>query len=230
MTAIDSSESGFGFLTGDDLWYSEPPTVRVWEPNREAVVLGRGGNPERDCFTQACLEDRIPLLRRTTGGGAVFLSPGVLCMGILLHRTFLDPHRYYRPILHAIQTALEPVTGPGLSIRGISDLAMDEKKILGATLAIRRQGVLFLASLLLTDLRGRAERYLKIPARQPDYRAGRSHTGFLIDWDLRDRKEQVRTVLTHALNRLAHAPFTDERTPAEVENPEPVERVAVPDA
>jgi lipoate-protein ligase A len=210
MNVLDAVGNGFGSITGDDMWRSVPPAVRVWEPDRELIVLGRGGNPDRDCHVETCELDGIPIVRRTTGGGAVFLGPGILCIGLLLPRNEIDPHGYYRPVLKALMTVLGSLGLRRVSSKGVSDLAVGNKKIFGSTLAIRRSGVLFLASLILTDIRDRAEKYLKLPARQPEYRANRSHREFLVSWDLRDRIGSIREEILEELNRsISRSPAFD---------------------
>jgi lipoate-protein ligase A len=53
------------------------PLLRVWQ-NDPSVVIGRFQRPAEAVDLAACARDGIPVLRRATGGGAVFTDPGSL--------------------------------------------------------------------------------------------------------------------------------------------------------
>jgi lipoate-protein ligase A len=65
-----------------------------------------------------------------------------------------------------------------VSHRGISDLAIGEKKILGTSLYRRRLILFYQGSLLVSGDLSLFTRYLAMPTRVPDYRAGRGHEEF----------------------------------------------------
>jgi lipoate-protein ligase A len=75
-----------GFPLDEDLLErvpgSAPFSVRTWEPDRVAVVLGRGNSLEREVRQEACGTDGVPVLRRLGGGGAVVLSPGCVVVSL----------------------------------------------------------------------------------------------------------------------------------------------------
>jgi len=66
----------------------------------------------------------------------------------------------------------------GIEDRGISDLAIGEKKILGTSLFRRRKILFYQASLLVDNDLSLFDRYLRFPSRVPDYRRGRGHLEF----------------------------------------------------
>ncbi|MDH4084837.1 MAG: lipoate--protein ligase family protein [Nitrospira sp.] len=158
------------------------PVLRFWESDRHFVVLGRASRLADDVDLAACHEDGLPLLRRVSGGGTVLQGPGCLSYALVLplnwHPALANIRTTNRFILERMATALrrwEPTT----AFRGISDLAIGDKKISGN--AQRRTGkvLLFHGTILhgmRTDL---VARYLTHPVRQPDYRLDRSHQAFL---------------------------------------------------
>jgi lipoate-protein ligase A len=65
-------------------------------------------------------------------------------------------------------------------MRGISDLAIGDRKVAGSSLRLWRGRVLFQVSLLVDLDVGVLERYLRAPSREPDYRRGRTHRDFVV--------------------------------------------------
>ncbi len=58
-------------------WSQEGTTVRLWE-NERSVIIGRGQYATYETDIDYCLRERIPVVRRFTGGGAVYNGPGNL--------------------------------------------------------------------------------------------------------------------------------------------------------
>ena len=61
------------------------PTVRLWRSDL-SVVLGRAQVAEAEADMAACADLGIPVLRRFTGGGAVFHDPGNLNVSVVVAR------------------------------------------------------------------------------------------------------------------------------------------------
>jgi len=50
--------------------------LRFWESAQVFIVMGRIGREEMDVNTSRAQKDRIPVLRRSSGGGTVVQGPG----------------------------------------------------------------------------------------------------------------------------------------------------------
>jgi lipoate---protein ligase len=161
------------------------PTLRVWQWEHAAVILGAAGILHDDVNETHCTDDRVPVLRRSSGGGTVVIGPGCLLYSLILplalapELTQIGPS--YRYILdricsHIGLTTLEPA--------GISDLALAGRKVSGNAQQRKRQHLLHHGSLLYAFDVNLAERYLRPPARQPAYREKRTHTAFLTNLPL----------------------------------------------
>jgi lipoate-protein ligase A len=171
--------------------------LRLWEWPSHAVVLGAAGKIAEDVEESACRADRVPSLRRSSGGGTVLLGPGCLLFSLVLdyrraaELTQILPS--YRYILGHIGRALKTLS-PDLEFTPPSDLARAGRKVSGNSQQRKRGHLLHHGTLLYDFDLGRIERYLHLPKRQPDYRAGRTHAEFLTNLNLsaEDLKKRLR--------------------------------------
>ena len=161
--------------------------LRVWEARQHFVVLGHSNRLMSNANLAACNADRIPILRRISGGGTVLQGPGCLNYSLILnahgHRlknikdTFsfvLDRHRH----------AVEELCGAASRVEGVSDIAVAGRKCSGNAQYRKSHFVLVHGTFLLNFDLALIEKYLPVPARQPEYRKGRPHSGFITNLHL----------------------------------------------
>lgn len=154
--------------------------VQIHRPDQLMVVLGAGCRPEKDIFAPNLETDCVPLYKRKGGGGTVLLGPH--CLVITVHAGVSHPfgHKtYFSVINRAIIETLNSLANLNYQEKGISDLAVDNRKIMGSSLYRKKGYLLFQGSLLVEDASSQIERYLQQPPRQPDYREQRGHTDFI---------------------------------------------------
>ena len=156
--------------------------LRLWEWSRAAVVLGAGCALADDVDEAACRADGVPVLRRASGGGTVLLGPGCLCYGLVLSYERGPALREITPsyayILGRTRDALGGLL-PGIERAGTSDLMDAGLKFSGNAQQRKRHHLLHHGTLLYDFDLPRIARYLRMPGRQPDYRARREHAAFL---------------------------------------------------
>lgn len=160
-------------------FHQEGAFVWLWEPTQMECVLG-AGTPERDVDLALCAATDVPVYRRKGGGGAVILSPGnliITCAYPASAKRFAS--QWIVPIAEGIVRALEQVGVKGAWVRGLGDVAIGEKKILGSSLYANRDLALYQGSLLVGSDLSIIPSYLPHPSREPDYRKGRSHLEFV---------------------------------------------------
>lgn len=154
--------------------------LRFWETPVECVVLGRSGRAERDVRLAACEAGGVPILRRCSGGGAVLLGPGCLNYSLVLPIAWNPKWREVRYSVRWIMRRMRRALGlPGLRCAGDSDLVLDGRKVSGNAQRRTHDAILHHGTLLYGFDAARVERYLPAPAREPEYRGGRSHAEFL---------------------------------------------------
>jgi lipoate-protein ligase A len=152
----------------------------IYEPNQTIVVLGRSSKLEDDVYVENCKDDGVLIFRRAGGGGTVVLSRGTIIISAA-GKSNLEYHlrEHMNAVNRIILGTLQKYGIERLSIRGISDIALDEHKILGSSLYRRKDILLYQGSLLVCPDLSLIERYLKHPKKEPDYRRGRIHRDFL---------------------------------------------------
>jgi lipoate-protein ligase A len=167
------------------------PVLRFWESDRHFVVLGRASNAADDVDLAACQHDGIPVLRRATGGGTVLVGPGCLCYAfaipVALHSDLRSIRGTHQFILERIAKALRQWQ-PAIAFQGISDLAIEHRKISGNAQRRARKTLLFHGTVLHGLQAEVIARYLKHPKRRPDYRGDRHHESFLITMPVPPRR------------------------------------------
>ena len=170
-------------LENDDLLTAfeatRQPQFRVYEPERRVVVLGAAGDPAADVHRDAAAAAGIDIRRRRGGGGTVLLGPGQVVVALVTEVDHLYRNREYA---HAVNDwlidALHGAGVRGIEQRGISDLAIADRKIAGTSVFRRRRILFYQASLLVNNDPAEFERFLACPRQVPEYRRGRAHAAF----------------------------------------------------
>jgi lipoate-protein ligase A len=160
----------------------EDEILRLWEAAQYFVVLGHGNSVGAEVNFSACEEDRVPVLRRMSGGGAVLQGPGCFNYSLVLngavHR-FRTVREGFRYVLERHRNIIQALTGAEVALEGISDLAIGARKFSGNAQYRKSRAVLIHGTFLLDFDLPRMGRYLALPVKQPAYRKNRSHLEFL---------------------------------------------------
>ena len=163
----------------DNYQSSRKPISRIYEPQAVSVVLGAAGKPEADLLLPALAADGVPHLRRRGGGGTVVLSPGQVVLALVTEVEHPFRNReYFGQINEWVVQALGELGVQGVHPAGISDLAINGRKILGSSIYRTRLVLFYQASILVSNDLSLFSRYLAMPSRVPEYRAGRDHESF----------------------------------------------------
>jgi len=194
----------------DDLYKKlsreKPLLYELWEPRNVAVVLGRSQKAVDEVNLVNCVRDKVPVLKRRGGGGAVVLMPGVLCLTIAFYsKASISPYFFFEKINHFIIDVLENhFSIQDLHYKGISDIAIGDKKVLGCSMFNSRDMFFYQGSLLVHPDMEKISTYLLHPSKEPDYRCNRPHRDFITS--LRQSGypvtiEQVKTALQVEIER-----------------------------
>jgi lipoate---protein ligase len=165
----------------------EAELLRLWQPDTYFVVLGHGNKWRDEVEASACAAEGIAVLRRCSGGGTVMQGPGCLNYSLILRQNNFagaSIRAAFDFVLERHRSCLEALIGDPVSIRGISDLAIGERKFSGNAQYRKRCYMLIHGTFLLDFDLPSMDKFLKIPTNQPDYRRQRRHEDFLINLEI----------------------------------------------
>ncbi len=160
-----------------------PEVLRFWESAEYFAVLGYSNKARQETRFENCLQDKIPVLRRPSGGGTVLQGPGCLNYSLILQipekgpLTNLTETNHY--VLNKHKEALAPLLSGKITVSGISDLVLDNLKFSGNAQRRKKNALLFHGTFLYAFDLAKIERCLAFPSKQPDYRKNREHLKFI---------------------------------------------------
>jgi lipoate-protein ligase A len=200
---------------------TEGELLRVWEMPERCVVIGRSSKVALEVNQVTCQQDRVPVLRRMSGGASIVAGPGCLMFSLLLSLEKRPEYRgldgAHRSVMTRMANAVESALGSigsnyKVGIQGICDLTIGGRKISGNALRIKRHWMIYHGTLLVDMPLEWIDRYLLEPPKQPEYRQRREHRDFVesLGHSLQDRSQFVSEFYRCSRSEWeAHEPWSD---------------------
>ncbi|WP_150382995.1 lipoate--protein ligase family protein [Bifidobacterium rousetti] len=125
----------------DERWAHEvaaglrPPTLRIWEWSGPCVVVGRFQSIPDEVHEDVARAEGIEVVRRCTGGGAMFIEPGnTITYSLYAPLWFVDGIDVADSYRLCDRWLVDALAGLGLDVRfsGLNDIASSHGKIGGA--------------------------------------------------------------------------------------------------
>ena len=191
-----------------DIFYDEDQASDffLWVPDDFYVVLGNSNKPYQNLKEKNIQDDDITVYKRPSGGQTVILTPRTLVISLKVTlEKFSNPSAHFRYFNQKIIEALASLGVENLYYRGISDIAIADRKILGSSIYRRRNILFYHAVLNVSESVDTIDRYIKHPVKEPDYRFGRSHHEFVTSLHAEGYKlsmKQLRTTLAEFLRAI----------------------------
>lgn len=178
----------------------------LWIPDKSYIVLGASNNAKDAVVQETTLQDNISVLKRRTGGQTVMLTPNNLIISaVITDEQIMKPKDVFNRFNDLIIAAIAKNHTVKFSTRGISDIAMGEKKILGSSM-YRGKGKLFYHAVLnFGEPSTTFQKYLTHPSNEPDYRKGRMHHEFVTSLQETGYSESIfhlKKKLSESLNTI----------------------------
>lgn len=185
--------------------------LRFWESPAYFLALGYTNKIALEADLQECQTRKIPILRRSSGGGTVVQGPGCLnyaLIGRIPEGKSLDVGATNDLVMTTTRDALQTLISQKIVISGHTDLAIEGRKFSGNAQKRKRAFFLFHGSFLLDFDLDLVQLLLKTPPKMPDYRLNRSHQDFVCN--LPTSRESVKKALQiawKATQKLENSPF-----------------------
>ncbi|GLJ18677.1 hypothetical protein SUGI_0333140 [Cryptomeria japonica] len=144
------------------------------------IVMGISGKPEQLIEVEPALRDRIPVIKRFSGGGTVIVDGDTVFVTLICNQGAVPTLQLYpHPIMAWTEQFYAPAFRriPDFRLRE-HDYALGDRKFGGNAQSITKGRWLHHTS-FLWDYRAQNMAYLKLPYRAPKYRLERSHSDFI---------------------------------------------------
>ncbi|XAR71253.1 hypothetical protein NMG60_11028434 [Bertholletia excelsa] len=148
--------------------------------NAPAIVLGLSGKPSELLEIGPVLQDRVPVIRRFTGGGTVIVDPGTIFVTFICNRDDVSSVQPYPRSIMSWSGLLYDKVFEGIGNFQLreNDYVFGDHKFGGNAQSITRKRWIHHTS-FLWDFESRNMAYLKLPRKAPDYRLARGHLDFV---------------------------------------------------
>lgn len=161
---VSPSPDGWRNLGVDEYFLDtmgEDDIILYFYINASAVIIGRGQNPWAECRLADMERDGVQLVRRITGGGAVFHDAGNLNFSFIAGEKIYSVERQLGMILSAVRAL-----GIPCEFSGRNDLLADGRKFSGNAFCARGHVRQHHGTLLLNADLSRLQNYLNVDPRK----------------------------------------------------------------
>jgi lipoate-protein ligase A len=144
------------------------PTLRLYSWQPAAITIGYFQNITDETHYDLCLRDKIPVIRRITGGGAVFHQSELTYSAILPNNNPLVDCQILESYKNICMPLMETLRSYSLNtaFAGINDIVVNNQKVSGNAQTRRFKGVLQHGTLLLDLDAEKMFSYLKVPLKK----------------------------------------------------------------
>ncbi|SRR5581483_2159771 len=201
----------------------EGELLRFWQPIQSFVVVGYANRAAVEANLPVCEAHQIRVLRRCSGGGTVLQGPGCLNYSLILRIPESGPLQGITGtnqfIMERQRAALQSLVQAPIEIQGHTDLAIvppvaspapapARLKFSGNAQRRKRRFLIFHGTFLLHFDLSLVEMVLPMPSKQPDYRDGRPHSGFLTNLEIpADKIKSALRTAWRAKHSLQNVPL-----------------------
>lgn len=151
MRYLYNSQTDPAFNLAAEEWllrHGNEDIFMLWR-NEPSIIVGRNQNTLAEINEEYVREHNLPVIRRLTGGGAVFHDLGNVNFTFIQHgyeKKALDFHRFTQPIVEVLRSL-----GVNCDFEGRNDLVINGQKISGNAQRLEKDRVLHHGTLLFSS-------------------------------------------------------------------------------
>lgn len=188
----------------------------VNEGSTDAIVMGISGKPEDLINRERFIQNPVPVIRRFSGGGCVYVDHDTLFVSLILNQESAPTQPFPQQILCWTKEIYQPlINDPAFCVRE-NDYVIGEHKFGGNAQYIIKKRWLHHSSLLWDYCPEKME-HLSLPEKRPDYRESRSHKDFLCTLKpLFPKRSDFWKQLENSLSERFHMHYSSKETAEEV--------------
>lgn len=149
------------------------------EGTNPAVVLGVSNKVDDLVNIDNAKKDNIPLIKRFTGGGTVFVDQKTVFVSFIFSNNLINIELFPENIIKWAESFYKNVFELKTFNANENDFAINDKKIAGNAKYIKKDRFLLHTSFLFDYDIEKINAYLHFPKKAPKYRDNRSHENFL---------------------------------------------------
>lgn len=144
------------------------------------IVVGISGKPAELLEVKSVIQDKVPVIRRFTGGGTVIVDHGTVFVSFICNKEAVPGLQPYPQPIMAWSSILydEVFHGAGDFKLRENDYVFASRKFGGNAQSITKNRWIHHTSFLWDYEEGNMT-YLKVPSRAPKYRLARDHSEFI---------------------------------------------------
>jgi lipoate-protein ligase A len=179
-----------------------------------SVVLGISGKPDLLINSEHHQKNPVPLIRRFSGGGTVYVDSNTLFVTFICNSEEYGIRCFPKEVMEWTEKIYAPVfSGKDFRLRE-NDYVFGERKFGGNAQYLQKNRWLH-HSTLLWEYDAEQMNILKLPPKMPGYRNSRTHSDFLCT--LKDHFEDSEQVIAEILKSLSQQSDIQNISVSEVE-------------
>lgn len=190
---------------GDDLFM-------LWQ-NEPTIVVGNFQNTMAEINRDYVREHNIHVVRRTSGGGAVYHDEGNLCFSFILHGRYSPEDIKFSEFVQPVVTALKQL-GIKAEISGRNDLTIDGAKFSGNAMRVYKDRILFHGTILYDSeldvlgkaLKGSLDKLVSKGVKSIRSRVTNVKPHALKDMSILEFKENLKILLYNGAKEIEYIP------------------------
>lgn len=148
------------------------------EGSSKSLVMGISGKPDKLLNVSLVKQDKVPLIKRFSGGGAVIVDEDTLFVSFIFNKKRLKITPFPEPILRWSETFYKKAFSLKSFHLRENDYVIDKHKCGGNAQYIQKDRWLHHTT-FLWDFKNLNMEYLLLPPKSPSYRKERGHLDFL---------------------------------------------------